>query len=461
MPTELRQTPRDWRTRHDDFEEVWESKIVPELEADDDAVFDATFLFEYLQDELPGHFPESKLRTFQRRVRDYRALKGPSKEVMFAQVHQPGRKAQLDFTRLKELGVTIRGELLDKLLFECILCYSGRRHVQLVPSESYEALACGTQGAFVAWNGVPWELWHDHMSAAIHNLKSEERYEINQIYKERLAHFGVTPRFIEVAKPNQNGMVERGHRTLKNIIRQALKLRHGANFDSEGAFWAFLQPLIERLNRKQPERWELDRKALKPLPASLLPDYSELRLSVSSGSLISVKNNTYSVPSRLIGHDVTVRLHLDRLEVFYKDKLAETLPRQSGRGYAVVNYRHIIESLVRKPGAFADYRYRESLFPSLIFRETYDSLRASNPDKADADYVRILHLAARTMECEVEQALGLYLESKKPFGYDQVAELLSATPRAPICPPTSEQDVDLKQFDSLLTEDLRGQLCAA
>ncbi len=463
MPSEVKTKsgPRSWRTREDKFAGHWEEVILPELQADEDGLFEATFLFEYLQEERPGQFSDSNLRTFQRRVTDYRALHGPPKEVVFAQVHRPGEKAQLDFTRIASLGITLQGQPLNRILFECILCYSGRRHVAIVPSESYEALSMGVQGAFLCWGGVPGELWHDHLSAAIHNIKGEDRYEISKRYEDLVSQYGVVPRFIEVAKPNQNGCVERGHGVFKNILRQALKLRRSSDFESMAQFEAFLQAIVEKLNRKRQERWAEEQKALRALPPTLPSTYSELKAEVSRWSLIQVKGNTYSVPARLIGHSVNVRVHLESLEIFYKDKLIETVPRLVGRGNKAINYRHIIRSLVRKPGAFANYRYRDQMFPTVVFRRAYDALCQSRPATADKDYLRILYLAAQTMECEVETALELHLESGSPFCSQAITDLIGgikAKPEPVMAVPSAP---DLTSFDHLLTGEFCEQLIAA
>lgn len=461
MPSEtkVRGGPRSWRTREDKFASHWESVILPELEDDEDGLFEAKFLFEYLQEERPGVFSDSMLRTFQRRVTDYRALQGPPKEVFFPQVHVPGEKAQLDFTRIASLGVTLQGQPLNRMLFECILCYSGRRHVAIVPSESYEALSLGVQGAFLSWGGVPAQLWHDHLSAAIHNLKGEDHYEISQRYKDLLGQYGTVPRFIEVAKPNQNGCVERGHGVLKKALAQALKLRRSHDFESMAQFDDFLRAIVDKLNRKRPERWAEEQRTLRPLPATMPSVYSELKAAVSRWSLIQVKGNTYSVPARLINHSVTVRVHLETLEVFYKDKRVEVMPRLVGRGNKAINYRHIIRSLVRKPGAFASYRYREQMFPSVIFRKAYDALCLSRPITADSEYLRILFLAAQTMECEVEMALELHLESGSPFCSRAIADLVVTKATNPVM--AAPKPPDLNSFNELLTGELRDKLIAA
>ena len=459
MPSEItpQRGPRTWRTRKDPFAEHWEAIVLPELQADEDGVFEATFLFEYLREKRP-EFDDSQLRTFQRRVTDYRAIQGPPKEVFFAQTYHPGERAQLDFTRIESLGITVRGVALGRMLFECILCYSGRRHVALVPSESFEALSFGVQGAFLAWGGVPPLVFHDHLSAAIHNLKGENVYEVSARYADLLGQYCSVPRFIEVAKPNQNGCVERGHGVLKNIIRQGLKLRRSSDFQSPGDFETFLAAIVEKLNRRRQARWEEERDKLLPLPQTPPTTYTELTVPVSKWSLIQVRNNTYSVPSRLIGAKVKIRLQLETLELYYKNSLIETMPRLVGRGLVAINYRHIIHSLVRKPGAFANYRFHEQMFPSLIFRKAYDYLLESVPGRAELEYLRILKLAADNLQCDVEAALKLHLDEKAAFGHSEIEDLI--VPKAQAQKSQRQLPPDLKRYNDLLSGGIREQLAA-
>lgn len=463
LPSEkkAKRGPRDWRTRPDPFAAVWENLVLPYLQGDEEGVLEASYLFDHLKEDHPDSFPDSALRTFQRRVSDYRAIHGPPREVFFQQTYRPGQTAQLDFTHLSKLQITIQGQPLNRLLFECVLCFSGRRHVALVPSESYEALSSGLQGAFLAWGGVPEEVVQDHLSAAIHNLRAEgeDRYAVNERYQSFLAHFGVKPRFIEVAKPNQNGCVERGHGVLKNLVEQALKIRRSRDFRSQEEVESFLMALIGKLHRKRLDRWEEERKVLRPLPPSLPTTYTELTAHVSRWSLIQVKGNTISVPSRLIGHDVKVRVSLDTLEIYFKSHLIERMPRPVGRGQVILNYRHLIASLVRKPGAFANYRYHEQMFPSLAFRQAYDELRKTSPRKADLEYLRILKLAADEMECDVEAALQLHLVEGRPISSADIRDLVAQkAPQRVTSLPVRQPD--LRGFDQLLTGGTRERLSA-
>ena len=235
--------------------------------------------------------------------------------------------------------------------------------------------------------------------------------------------------------------------------------RRSSEFESLEHFSDFISGLVERLNRRKSERWPADQGALKALPRTLPSTYSEVRVAVSKWSLVQIRNNTYSVPSRLIGHVLLVRIQLETIEVYYKDKLVETMPRLRGRNQTSVNYRHIIRSLVRKPGAFSSYRYREQMFPTLSFRRAYDYLVRTKPANADKEYLRILKLAADTMESEVELGLELHLDANADFSHQTIAELIrSRNEPVALCAPAA---VDLSSFDDLLTGELREQLVTA
>jgi hypothetical protein len=179
-----------------------------------------------------------------------------------------------------------------------------------------------------------------------------------------------------------------------------------------------------------------------------VPNYTTFPCVVRRWSTIRVGGRTYSVPSRLLGHTVEARQHPRTVEVLYRGQVIETMPRLRGEADHRIDYRHIIGSLVRKPGAFARYRYREELFPSLTFRQAYDALGVTHGERADVEYVRLLHLAATTSERQVEATLLALLREGQPFDYAGVQALVSpAIPRVPaICIPTP----DLAQYDALL-----------
>ena len=197
-----------------------------------------------------------------------------------------------------------------------------------------------------------------------------------------------------------------------------------------------------------------ERRHLHPLPPAPVPEYVNYRVRVRRWSTIRVANRTYSVPSRLIGVVVDVRLYADHIKVCYKGHLVESMERVHGTGEAQIDYRHIIGSLVRKPGAFARYRFREQMFPTHTFRLAYDALCGWRGERADVEYVRILHLAATTMESEVDRALGRLLESGLSFDYAMVRRLSAPAP-PPVPDLKLSGTVDLGVYDRLLVGGAR------
>jgi hypothetical protein len=257
------------------------------------------------------------------------------------------------------------------------------------------------------------------------------------------------------ASPHENGVAEQAHYRLKSAIAQALILRGSRDFPTAEAYLAFVRDeVVERRNRRAQPELDEERRYLALLPPAPVPEYTTYRTRVSKWSIIRIARKTYTVPARLKGLEVEVRQYADRLEVYYKDKLMEEMERIHGVGEAKIDYRHIIHSLVRKPGAFARYRFREYLFPTQTFRLAYEALCRFRGERADVEYVRILYLAATTMESEVQRALSLLLESGRPFDYLEVRDL--AAPVVPQVPRLTLLGVpDLKVYDALLVGGVR------
>jgi hypothetical protein len=273
----------------------------------------------------------------------------------------------------------------------------------------------------------------DNLSAATHQLPGGGR-ELTRRYKDFLDHYGLTSTRIEPGESHQNGVVEKAHDVLKSAIAQALVLRGSRDFQSVAAYELFVDRVVAKLvDAKSSERLAVERALLRPLPSSPIPEYATYTATVRQWSTVHFGKRVYSVPSRLIGREVEVRQHADVVEIYYRNKLTETMPRLRGERHARVDYRHVIWSLVRKPGAFARYRYREELFPSLVFRRAYDALVDARGARADVEYVRVLHLAASTLESNVEAALALLLEAKSCPDYAAVKALCVAErPRVPV-----------------------------
>ena len=414
----------------------------------------APTILEWLDERHPGRFGRSQLRTLQRRIRDHRALNGPDREVYFEQEHPPGREAQVDFTHCGELGVTIGGETFRHLLFHLVLSHSGWSYAQVCFGETFGVLVKGLQGALWELGGVPRVVRTDNLSAATHELRDSGGRAMNARYEAVLAHYGVEHTRTNPRSSHENGVVEQGHRRLKNAIDQALILRGSRDFESEEEYREFVRGVVDRRNRLVGSRLKRERHHLRPLPPAPVPEYANHRVRVRRWSTIRVSNRTYSVPSRLIGMEVDVRLYSDHIEVYYKDHLVERMDRIHGAGEARVDYRHIIGSLVRKPGAFARYRFREQMFPTRTFRVAYDALRRWRGERADVEYVRILHLAATTMESKVDRTLGSLLESGLHFGYAMVRRLSALAP-PPIPDLKLAGSVDLGVYDRLLVGGAR------
>ena len=291
---------------------------MPLLRTDPDGELSATTILEWLDERYPGRFGRSQLRTLQRRTRDYRALHGPDREVYFQQDHPPGREAQVDFTHCTELGVTIGGEPFRHLLFHLVLSHSGWRYAEVCFGETFGALVQGLQGALWELGGVPRVVRTDNLSAATHDLKNSSGRAVNARYEAVLTHYGVESTRINPRSSHENGVVEQGHRRLKNALDQALILRGSRDFESEDEYRQFVRGVVDRRNRLVDSKLKAERRHLRPLPPAPVPEYANYRCRVRRWSTIRVANRTYSVPSRLIGMEVDVRVYADHIEVYYK-----------------------------------------------------------------------------------------------------------------------------------------------
>lgn len=445
FPSQLKQ-PRTWRTREDPFEEDWGEirdrlKDAPELEA--------KTLFELLVADQPGRYEPGQLRTLQRRIRQWRALEGPDKEVFFAQQHRPGEAMQTDFTYGNELEVTIAGQPFSHLLCHPVLPYSNWESVTVCRSESLAAIKRGVQSALFQLGRMPEYHQTDNSTGATHDLGTGKR-GFNREYVALMDHLGMKPRTIEVGESHQNGDVEALNGALKRRLHQHLLVRGSRDFESVEAYESWIWRVLEKANLLRATKLQEELAVMRPLKVSRLPEYTEEIAYVTSWSTIRVKHNAYSVPSRLMGEKVKVHVYEDRLEVFFADRHQLSVERLTGRFGHRINYRHVIWSLVQKPWAFARYRYREDLFPTLTFRRAYDALLERQVDrKADIEYLRILHLAASTMESDVQAALELLLGEGVLTNADQVKALVS--PARPEVPALSLPEVDLHSYDALLT----------
>ena len=441
-------TVRTYRTRTDPFEDVW-GEVQERLETE--PRLKARTLFEWLQETHAGEFPDSTRRTFERRVNKWRSLHGPGKTVFFNQEHHPGRLAASDFTVCNELGVKIAGQRFDHTFFHCVLTYSNVESVSLCFSESFESLSAGIQKAFWEFGGVPERHRSDSLAAAVRNHTS--RRELTERYAALMSYYNCEAERTNARCANENGDVESSNGHLKDRIDQALLLRGSRSFDSREEYVAFVEDLVKRANDNRRKNFLDDLAHLNRLPDERLDTDDIIKgVRVSRSSTINVRTNTYSVPSRLIGQLIDLRIGAEQITVTHHGHLIQTMPRLVGKNLAAINYRHIIDSLVRKPGAFANYRYREEMFPTSGFRMAWDSLRAAHSEKvADRMYVQILQLAAQESQDAVADALRYLLATEHTLAVERVRELVANATSIPAPTDIHVEAPDLCEFDSLLT----------
>jgi hypothetical protein len=313
--------------------------------------------------------------------------------------------------------------------------------------ETFEALVTGLQGAVWALGGVPAVLRSDNLSAATHELKRSSGRDLTARFRAVLEHYGMRSSRITPGRAHENGVAEQAHRRLKAVVAQALVTRGHGDFATVPLYETFVRDAVDRGTRTVAERVAADRAALRPLPAAAIPSYTIYLPVVRRWSTIRVAHRTYSVPARLMGHTVEARVYADLVEVRYRGQLVQTMPRLRGEDEHHVDYRHVIGWLVRKPGAFARYRYREDLFPSVTFRRAFDALQTTHGERADLEYLRILQLAALHGEGRVTDALGALLDAGH-FDYGAVQQRVA--PPTPTIPTLHLPAPDLRVYDTLL-----------
>ena len=403
---------RYWRTRTDPFAEVWKEELEPLL-AKNPQLTPVT-LFEKLQKDHPGEYPDSRLRTLQRRVSKWKALYGPEKEVMFRQEQVVGRMGLSDFTKFKQAIITILGQPFVHLLYHFRLAFSGWCSASVVQGgESYAALAEGLQDALYRLGGAPREHRSDSLSAAYRNLTKEAAEDVTLRYQQLCSHYGMEPSRNNRGEGHENGAIESPHGHLKRRIHQALLLRGSCDFSTVSAYERFLADIVREINLRKRDKIEEERLHLRPLPLQRTVDYTEKVVRVSTSSTIQVKRVLYTVPSRLIGESLRVHIYDDRLNVYLGATHTVTLPRVftsgNNRRARRIDYRHVIASLERKPQAFRYSQFRDDLLPNDVYKAVWTWLdKEMLPQKACKTMVGILALAYRA---DCENKLGNHLQA--------------------------------------------------
>jgi hypothetical protein len=451
VPSALKR-PHDWSTRSNPFEEDW-PWVIEQLERD--PALQSTTLFALLCQRHPERYRSTQDRTLRRHIARWRALHGPDKDIIFEQVHIPGERAQSDFTHMEDLGITIAGEPFPHLIYHCVLTYSNVEAASICFSETFEALAEGIEKALWHIGGVPHQHRTDHLSAAVRHLRQPEKEEWTLRYQALMAHYGMQPTWNNTGVAHENGDVEQSHHRFKEAVDQALRVRASRDFVTRAAYEHFVQNLLHKRNQTRAEKFSIEKASLRPLPSRELAPCKELRVVVSQFSTITVATNRYSVPSRLIGSPILIRVRSEHLEGYVGTTRVFEIPRLIGKHQHRIDYHHVIHALVRKPGAFAAYRYRDELFPTTTFRQAYDRLVSSGVERANREYVRILHLAATTSEAEVETALQIVLEEHKLPLFLTVRDLVQV-PTMRMVPALSTPELNLVAYDQLIPSARRA-----
>ena len=441
---------RAWRTRTDPLEPVWANEVVPLLESD--GTLNGVTLLEELQRRYPGDYDTGVLRTLQRRVRQWRAVYGPEREVYFAQEHPPGRLGLSDFTVCDELGVIIAGVALAHRIYQFALAHSGWRHAVVIEGgESFIALSSGLQSALWRLGGVPEEHRTDSLSAAFNNLAEEQ--ELTTRYAALCQHYGMRASRCNPGQSQENGSIESRHDSLKTALDQALRLRGSRCFDERAHYEALVEKIVGRMNARVAVRLVVERAVLRALPARRTAEYEEVPARVSKYSIFLVRGVQHSAPSQLIGQRLAVRLYSDHIECWLGGTRVLERPRLSHRDGQRhprdIDYRHLIGALKRKPGAFARWVLRDAMFPRAVYRQTWERLSARLSEReACKTIVGLLVLAAHGHEAQLANELEQLIE------LDQLPDLMALSallaPRPGVLPTVTVQLPALAGFDALL-----------
>jgi hypothetical protein len=458
LPSEIDQV-RDWRTREDPLEKIWEKA---EAFLTDSPGLEAKALFEHLLEQHPDQIDQTHLRTFQRRIKSWRLLGGKNLEVFFDQNRKPGECMQLDWTDMNALNISVAGEHYLHKLIHLVLPYSNYEGAVRCRSESILAIKKVLKHFLYAINATPITLQVDNSSAATHQIKKTgAKRGFNEDLVKIAEYYGFNLRATNVDSPNENGDVESLNGHLKRRIHQALLLRGSRSFDSMEDYDQFLQKVFDKANKSRIEKFNEELKVMKAIPEKPLPEYQEIYVTIRSGSTANIKKVTYSVPSRLIGSKLKAKIYENIIELCDGANLVHKMPRVLGDRGQVIDYRHIIHSLIRKPAAFQNYRYREEMYPTNIFRIAFDKLIFVHGErKGLLDYLRILKLAAETMEAEVEAALSLVFESVEvKVSYEEVASLVNAQKKSRTDIEMGELVPDLTSYDDLIKGENENDIC--
>src|ERR1022692_1847717 len=443
------------RRRPDPLVDIFDPVVVPMLLAAPG--LRPIGIFEEMQRRHP-ELPDCVRRTLERRIRHWRALNGKDQEVIFRQVQEPGRMGISDFTEMGELAVRVAGVDLDHRLYHFRLACSGFEHVHVIlGGESYVALAEGLQNALWTLGGAPREHRSDSLSAAFRNLDRDARDDLTRRYDALCAHYGMDPTRNNRGVAHENGAIESAHGHLKKAVKDALLMRGVNEFEDLTSYRGFIDEIVSRKNAHNTKRIEAERRMLQLLPGQRTCDYEETIVTITSSGGFTLRRVFYTVPSRLIGHRLRVRLYDDRLDLFIGGTALMTLTRgrsaTSGKHDHVVDYRHVIHALRRKPMALLNLVYRDQLFPRDAYRQTFDRLLKKLPEKSACRMMVDLLALAHDRGCEAELALILDSDLAANQLPDMAALRERFAPDPAALPEVVVHLTPLSSYEELLSDD--------
>ena len=390
-------------------------------------------------------------RTIERRVRKLSVTHGKDQDVIFRQEHHIGQRGLSDFTHVPD--ITIAGQKFHHMLYHFRMDCSGFEYASVVlGGESYVALAEGLQNALWELGGVPQEHRTDSLSAAFRNLTADAKEDLTRRYNALCEHYDMKPTRNNKGVARENGSIESPHGHLKREIVDALKLRCSYDFEDLAAYRAFIAEMVRRHNRRHEKLIVEERAVLRPLPTKRTTDYEIECVTVSDTCGFVFEKVFYSVPSRLIGHQLRLHVYDDRLEVFAAETKIQTLQRERAkgkRGY-VIDYRHVIHSLRRKPMALYNSVYRNQLFPRDAYRLTFEQLKEKlSPKDACRTMVSLLGLAHdRACEAELAEELTADLDAGRLPDLNRLHSRFAPDPAS--VPNVVVDAVSLEVYDCLL-----------
>jgi len=451
LPSQTERPERGYRTRQDPLVEFW-SEIETRLQQDSQlkpyAILD-WLKQKYNAADIAPRVTDSIRRTLERRIQRWKLVNGVEQDVKFPQIHHAGDVIAFDFVVMNALKITVGGKPFDHMLFHAVFTYSNWEYVHLCHSESFEALSTGLQDALHRAGGVPHRVRSDSLSAAVNNLSSDKEFAVQ--YRQLLEHYGVQGHRINVRKPHENGDVESSHGHFKDALDQALRLRGSRDFLGVDDYVSFVRQLALRRNAPREKRFREELEVLAPVPPQRRSTCTSVPLTVGSDSVIRVKRNAYSVSSKYIGLKLEVRIHQDHLELWYRDECVERMPRQFGNDKEAIDFRHVIDSLVRKPGAFINYKYVNHMYPTTRFRMAYDQLLKNTTEASTVkQYLQLLYAAKHEGLDLVDDTLRWFFTTGKAITAKDVLAVVATKQQLPSPTAVDIDAPDLSAFDSLL-----------